>query len=493
MKNCSKCGQENLDTDQFCKSCGASLEQTPQAETTAPAENATPAEETAPAENVAPVEETKNEDATVLVNEEPAQPNPAPQQTVAPMGAPMMGQPQQTIPPQGMAPMGAPGMPPQGMAPMGTTQMPTPGMAPMGTTQMPTPGMAPMGTTQMPPQGMAPMGTPGMAPQQPAKPKKEKKQGKKLSGGALAGIIIGVIVVLAGIGVGVFFIIKSLSPDEDDIKAALPKEITNYVLDGEEYESTVESVVIKDKKSNTELECEIVLVDENFERTLYYELELEKDGGEWEVDKFECDDDEEEIKLADTYVQAEAAEAGYSEITNIVNNTEKGSSYFEYEFDVNGQSTYATVTGTAELEVYFDSYYYDDDMPTYYSYAYVYDYDVECEWNIAGSYIEDADEVTMGITITDLGDEEYQVDFASSEYGTASDTGYFYSYSNSAELYVYTESNTHGYIDYYLYFTPNEFTVEVYSEDGSEDLTMKPGEFSQQEEESDFNFEDYID
>jgi len=48
MKNCSKCGQENLDTDQFCKSCGASLEQTPQAETTAPAENATPAHAHAP-------------------------------------------------------------------------------------------------------------------------------------------------------------------------------------------------------------------------------------------------------------------------------------------------------------------------------------------------------------------------------------------------------------------------------------------------------------
>ncbi len=443
MKNCSKCGQENLDTDQFCKGCGASLEQ---AEAPAPTENSEQPETTAPAE------ETKNEDATVIITEEPAQPNPEPQgmapQGMAPMGAPMMGQPQQTVAPQGM------------------TQM---GMTPMG---------APM------------MGQPQMAP---AKPKKVKKPRKKLSGGALAGIIIGAIVVLAGIGVGVFFIIKSLSPDEEDIKNALPKEITNYELDGEEYKSTVESVVIKDKKSNTELECEIVLVDDNFKRTLYYELEFEKDGGEWEVDKFECDDRDEKIELTDTYLAAIAEEEGYSEITNIKEVTEKGSSYLEYTFDVDCQSTYATVSGLVELEYYMDSYYYDDDMPTYYSYRYFDDYDVECEWNIEGSYIEDGDEVTLGVTITDLGDDEYQVDIASSEYGSASDTGWFYSYSNSADLYVYTTSSTGDYVDYYFYFTPNELTIEISTEDGYDELVMKPGEFSQQEEESDFNFEDYID
>lgn len=467
MKNCSKCGQENLDTDQFCKGCGASLEQ---AEASAPAENSEQPETTAPAE------ETKNEDATVIITEEPSQPNPEPQQTVAPqgmapmgapMGTPMMGQPQQTVAPQGMAPMGVPmmGQPQQTVAPQGMTQM---GMAPMG---------APM------------MGQPQMAP---AKPKKVKKPGKKLSGGALAGIIIGVIVVLAGIGVGAFFIIKSLSPDEEDIKNALPKEITNYKLDGEEYKSTVESVVIKDKKSNTELECEIVLVDNNFKRTLCYELEFEKDGGEWEVDKFECDDKHAEIEVTDTYIGVIAAENGYEEITNIKNVSEKDSSSLEYEFDVNCESTYATVSGTAELEFYIDSYYDDDEMPTYYSYSYIYDYDIECEWNIEGSYIEDGEEVTLGVTITDLGDDEYQVDIASSEYGSASETGWFYSYSSSADLYVYTSSNN-NYVDYYFYFTPNELTVEISTEDGYDELVMKPGEFSQQEEESDFNFEDYID
>ncbi len=446
MKNCSKCGQENLDTDKFCKGCGASLEDITKVE-----------EPTVSTEDTQKSAESK-EEATVLINEEPTIPNPAPMQP-------------------GMAPM-QPGMMPQqpGMEPM------QPGMAPMQ------PGMTPMQPGMMPQQpGMAPM-QPGMAPQKPVKQKKPKK---KLSGGALAGIIIGVIVVLAGIGVGVFFIIKSLSPDEEDIKAALPEEITSYTLNGEEYESTVKSVIIEDKNSKTELECEIVLEDDFFERTVYYELEFEKEDGEWVVDKFEATDDA-EFKVKDSFIQFIAVEEGYEEITNIVNNTDKGSTYYMYDFDVDSETNYASVKGTGTVEFYIDNYADDDEMPDYYYYSFVDDYDMECEWNIAGSYIEDSDSVTMGVTITDLGDGDYQVDFVSSKYGTSSDEAYFYSYSDSAELYVYTESSTYDYIDYYLYFSHDGFELEVYTYDGSETLTMKPGEFSQQQEESDFNFEDYI-
>lgn len=290
---------------------------------------------------------------------------------------------------------------------------------PMMNPQMGMVGQQPMMNSQMNMMGQQPMMNPqmnmGMSAPKPPKAKMSKKKKKAII------ITLSVLLALAAIAFGVVLFLFRY-PKVEDMKEDLLEERAIYSVDDMYFMS--EDIDIKiNKQENKDGECKsyctVTFSDDIADRTVELVVVCEKDGlTEWDYVASYPDDEKPTIVLKEGYAEEVAEDYEVNNLTDFVDESDYESGELRYVYSVGDYRDLVNITGEiafiGEIECNDNSgVEFEGDIEVDIS-------DLEIDTAFDGTYRDISDEPTMGISLVEIDDNEYNLEIVSPIYGELS-------------------------------------------------------------------------